>query len=331
MSLKDLKSKSDQALASIGAGAASGEARVARPVTAPGATAFMQPTIDALSDRAKRAEAKAAQAERELAERPSEVALDLLVEVSSRKRRLTEDQFEELKANLANNVLVHPVAVRRLADGRFEIVSGHNRVAVFRELKRSSIPVVVVDIEEAKIDRSSFYANLLQPSLPDYERYLGFRGERERTGASQKTLAREAGVSEVVVSMLFAFEHLPEEALDAIGRRPESIGMNCAAELARLAREGKGGAVVEAVQLLVEGKLAQKDAIAYASRRAKPAKAAMRPDGVVKIKAGRSDYCQYYSRGATLRIDFKSEALRIAAEEGVAEYLRALADREKPN
>ncbi len=331
MSLKDLKSKSDQALASIGAGAGTGEGRAARPVTAPGATAFMQPTIDALSDRAKRAEAKAALAERELAERPSEVALDRLVEVSSRKRRLTEEQFEELKANLANNALVHPVAVRRLADGRFEIVSGHNRVTVFRELGRSSIPVVVVDIEEAKVDRSSFYANLLQPSLPDYERYIWFRGERDRTGASQKTLAREAGVSEAVVSMLFAFEQLPVDALEAISRRPESIGMNCAAELARFVREGKGSAVVEAVQLLVEGKLTQKEAIAFASRRAPPTKPTAHSTEVGKIKAGRSDYCQYYACGSTLRIDFKNEALRAAAEEGVVEYLRTLADRQKPN
>ena len=126
--------------------------------------------------------------------------------------------------------------------------------------------------------------------------------------------------------MLFAFEQLPVDALEAISRRPESIGMNCAAELARFVREGKGSAVVEAVQLLVEGKLMQKEAIAFAST-----KPTARSTEVGKIKAGRSDYCQYYSRGSTLRIDFKNEALRAAAEEGVVEYLRTLADRQKPN
>ena len=152
MSLKDLRSKSNEALASMPAGKPLPEGRVARPVTAPGATAFMQPTIDALNQRAKEAEAKVLDYERRLDQQPTEVALDQLVEVGSRKRRLTDEQFEELKANLAINSLVHPIAVRRREDGRLEVVSGHNRIAAYRALGRSTIAVVVVDIEEGKVD-----------------------------------------------------------------------------------------------------------------------------------------------------------------------------------
>lgn len=327
MSLKDLKSKSDEALASMPAGAPGGQSRVGRPITAPGATAFMQPTIDALNERAKSAEAKANELAHRLEQQPTEVALDRLVEVGSRKRRLSEQQFEELRANLEKNPLVHPIAVRRRPDGQFEVVSGHNRVAAYRALGRNTISVVVVDIEESRLDRSAFYANLLQPSLPDYEKFQGFKRERDQSGASQKAMAREAGVAESVVSMLFAFEALPLAAVNALEGKPEVLGMNGAAELARLTREGRGDAVTEAVKLLVEGRLTQKEAIAFASRRESAGKPKQASAAPVKIKSGRSDFCQYVARGTTLRIDFKSEAQRAEAEEGVAAYLRTLAER----
>lgn len=331
MSLRDLKSKSDQALASIPAGAGVGQARAGRPITAPGATAFMQPTIDALNDRAKAAEAKTLELEQRLEQQPTEVSLDRLVEVGSRKRRLSEQQFEELRANLEKNPLVHPIAVRRRADGQFEVVSGHNRVAAYRALGRNTISVVVVDIEESRLDRSAFYANLLQPSLPDYEKYLGFKRERERSGATQKALAREAGISDAIVSMLFAFEDLPAAAIGSLESRPDVLGMNAAAELARLSREGRTEAVTEAVKLLVEGRLTQKEAIAFASRRDVPVQPKSGTAVPIKIKSGRSDFCQYVAKGTTLRIDFKTEAMRAEAEEGVAAYLRTLAERGSTN
>lgn len=331
MSLRDeLLKKSQRAVEHMGvakpAAAKGAEPQGARPVTTPGAVAFLQPTIDSLNERVKEAETANAELRRKLASQPTEVPLEQLDEKPGRKRKLTPEQFEELKENLRSNPLVHPVAVKALGNGRFEIVSGHNRVDAFRALGRAAVPVVVVDIEEEILDRTAFYANLLQPSLPDFEKYLGFRREKEKTGATQKELAQAAGVPESTVSMLFAFEHLPERARQLIEDRPDGIGMNCAAELARLARDGAAERVVEAVELLVSGKLTQKEAVGHAGRRPArlpPTPAASKP---VKVRAGRLDFCQYVSRGTTLRIDFKDEEHRIEAEARIARLLQELAD-----
>jgi ParB family transcriptional regulator, chromosome partitioning protein len=340
MSLRDeLRAKSQKAVENMGAGPKATDAKsktATKPVTAVGAVAFMQPTIDALNERVKDAESRMKGAEaaneelrRKLDAQPTEVELELLEERPGRKRRLTPDQFEELKENLRNNPLVHPVAVKRLASGRFEIVSGHNRVDAFRALGRQTIPVVVVDIEEEILDRTAFYANLLQPSLPDFEKYLGFKREKDKTGATQKELAKLAGVPESTVSMLFAFESLPQRARELVEDRPSGIGMNCASELAKLAREGAAERVVEAVELLLSGKLTQKEAVAFAAR--KPSGQTPRPVAAspVKIKAGRVEFCQYVARGSTLRIDFKAEDDRTEAEKRIAALLKELAQASK--
>lgn len=326
MGLKDLKSRSDQALAQIAAPAAE-DNRPHRATTAPGATAFMQPTIDALNERAKTAEALAAQYRQQLDQQPVELPLDALVEVAHRRRRLTPEQFDELKNNLAHNPLIHPITVQRLADGRFELISGHHRAEVYRALGRSTIPVVVLDLEASQADRSAFYANLLQPSLPDYEKYLGFKAERERSGHSQKQMARDAGVPESVVSMLFAFDQLPEAAHQLIERRPEWVGMSCAAELARLVRAGREEQVLQALEQLVEGRLTQKEALRWANRSPAPAAASRASTAPVRIRAGRLEFCSYQGRGSSLRIDFRSEELRAEAEAAIAATLQTLAER----
>jgi ParB family chromosome partitioning protein len=328
MSLKDLKARSDKALATIGNPPAA-DSREMRPTTTPGAAAFMQPTIDALNERAKAAEGQVEELRRKLALQPTEAALELLDQVPGRKRKLTPDEYAELKENLRINPLMHPVTVRALANGRYEIISGNNRTDIFKELGRKTIPITVVDIEDQSADRYAFFANLLQTPLPDFEKYLGFRRERDSTGATQKELARSAGVPESKVSMLFAFESLPARAQELIESQPHAIGMSCAADLARLTKEGLAEQVVEAVGLLVTGKVTQKEAVLHASR--KPAHA-RRPTAAidpVKIRAGRAEFCQYVSRDRILRIEFKSTEDRLEAEQRVTEVLQALAQESR--
>jgi ParB family chromosome partitioning protein len=327
MGLKDLKLRSDDALAQIAAQKTVVDTRPLRATTAPGATAFMQPTIDALNDRAKKAEALAAEYQSKLEQAPIELPLDVLIEVPHRRRRLTPEQFDELKGNLANNPLIHPITVQRVANGRFEIISGHNRAEVYRSLGRTLIPVVVMELDSDHVDRSAFYANLLQPSLSDFEKYQGFRAERDRTGHSQKQMAKDAGVSESIISMLFSFDHLPEEALLLVERRPDVIGMSCAAEMAKLCRSGRKADVIDAVEQLVEGRLTQKEAIRHAARKVAISVARPAPQAPVRVRVGRLEFCQYQSRGTSLRIEFRSEEQRIEAEAVIAEALQALAKR----
>ena len=330
MSLKDLKNKSTSALDSISSTPAK-PATSARPVTAPGATAMMQPTIDALNERAKSAEARATEAEQSLAivelkinDSPKELPLDVLVEVEGRRRKLTAEQFEELVANLTENPLVQPVVVKKLEDGKYEVVSGHNRLAAYRLLGRHSIPVTVSELEDR--DRAAFFANLLQPTLPDYAKYLGFKKWQEETEDSQAVMAKKAGTTKNTISRLFAFADLPAEAVDLIAEKPEVIGASCASDLSRLVAAGKKNQVVEAIRLLAAGEITQIEAVKLAGKQ-EPKVRQVEENFTVKIKAGRLEYCRYSVKGGTLRIDFKDALERQNVEEKIAKLLQDLAEK----
>lgn len=327
MSLKSLKSKSDDALASIVTRAPDNKA-VSRPVTSPGATAFMQSTIAELEERARYAELQVAELMQRLKAQPVDIAVDGLIEIPGRRRHMAPDEFLQLTENLRHNPLVHAIAVFLREDGQYEIVSGHHRVDAFKLLGRKLIPAICVNIEIALADRTAFFANLFQSSLTDYEKFAGFRQERERSKLPQKELARISGISESALSMLFTFEKLPQEALRLINTNPACIGMSCAAELSKLARAGRDGQVTEVIELLVDGKITQTEAVRRASRSAQTPRLRW-SEKPTKIRAGRLEFCEYSIRGNSLRIDFRSEDLRMEAEAAITDVLQKVAEKMK--
>jgi ParB family chromosome partitioning protein len=189
------------------------------------------------------------------------------------------------------------------------VVSGENRLQAYRDMGRATIPVTVLQLAEEQVERAAFFANLITQELSDYERWQGFKREQEATGMSQSELARLAGVSDQLVSDLFAFSRLPKAALEEIGAHPQRIGVKLVKELARLSGGERDGRVVEAVRLVIQGELKQQQAMAHARavpRASKPEASARR------ILAGRFKFAERRAVGSSVRVDFAAEGVDMA-------------------
>jgi ParB family transcriptional regulator, chromosome partitioning protein len=275
------------------------EAGTARPVsteprTSPGRLMDAQHRINTAQARIKELESQ-------LEERAAlEVPLDALVEVSGRRRKLTTEQFQELKSNLAQHALATPILVRALPNGRFEIVAGHNRVAAYRELGRTTIRANVASIEESEIEFAAFFSNLLSPSLTDFEKYWNFKRLQELSGLSRTEISESAGLSKSHVTRIFSFDTLPEAAKAALAERPERLGSNAAQKLAALTEAGKAEKVVEAVRRLVDDEnFTQDKAVAFAAEKPKAAA----PSSTV-VRAGRKKVCEVSTRNGVVGVRF---------------------------
>lgn len=244
--------------------------------------------------------------------RDSAIELGLLHEVAGRKRHLSPEQFGELKDNIARHGLISAITVRTREQGGFEIVSGHNRVAALRELGEKTVKAIVVDGDEARATLHAFYANLIQPSLPDFEKFLGFQNIEDVTKKSRKEMAEDAGVAPSMVTLWFSFADLPPEAIEMIRTAPEKLGATAASALSKLTRLGRGDQVTHAVKELIEGKITQAQAIVAATRDdgKKPVKAKK----ARRIMRGKEVYAEISSGAATLRITFLSETERSRVE-----------------
>ncbi|TDK59214.1 ParB/RepB/Spo0J family partition protein [Sapientia aquatica] len=254
----------------------------------------------------------------------SKIKLSDLLEIEGRRRKLTADEFKELKNNLEKHPLVTPITVRSVADGKYEIISGHNRVAVYRELGRSEIPAVVNDFDEIKSELGALFANLFHPSLPDVQKYAHFKRLKEVTGKSQRELAEESGADPSAIARFMSFERLPAEALALIYENPEKIGATAAAAFALISeKEYKQAAVIQAVKDIIAGDITQEVGVRQAKEAGDNVFVAAEPRRVVTpIKAGKFKYCKVLSTDQTIRIDFESKEERDLIEKTVMDIIK---------
>lgn len=300
-------------------------APVRMPKTAPGQLMSSLPFLAEKEREIEELQSKLRAAENAA---PQELPLDDLVEVEGRRRSLTGQQYQELRDNLRNNELVQAVTVRRLESGKYEIISGHNRVAIYRELGRDRIrAMVLANADEYLAEASAVYANLFQSELPDFGKYLGFTRLLALTGKTQKEVAAASGADEKSVSRWLSFGDLPQDALDLIAAAPDKLGGSSAMALAALAKEGKEAAVIEAVRGIIDGRFTQEAGVRFAKAGGKTVAKPVRPEPTV-IRSGKSVYCKMITAGDSLRLDFKSEEHRQAAEVAIREILESLSRQE---
>ncbi|MDR5781234.1 ParB/RepB/Spo0J family partition protein [Caballeronia sp. LZ065] len=314
------------------------------PRTSTGRLLDVQLRVNEAIDRAESAEAKAVNAEaarqaveqsladarkqlEALATSSSSAAKDLdintLVEVEGRRRMLSADEYAELRANLAASELMHPIVFRPLGDGQNEIISGHNRVSIYRELGRSRIKAVPFTGSKAEAEMGAAFSNLLAPSLPDFEKYRQFVRMRELSGLSQTDIIRLSGLTQGHVARIFSFANLPAEARELISKNPHCLGGNAAQKLAMLSEQGHVAMVIDAVKKLVEDPtLTQEKAIALASPKAQKAPAPQ----VQTFNRGKRKICDMSVRSGVIALRFSGkQGETVASEwsEKIAEYIRS--------
>lgn len=301
MSLKSLAARSKAAMDRVDQAESSTllPARAERtPVSNAGAMMMMQPQITAAEKRAELAESKLGGA--------LLVPLDALVSVPGRRRKLTDEQFEQLRDNLANNPLIQPIVVKRVDDERFEVISGDNRLAAYKALGRKEIEVTISSSLDSQHDaaRAAFFANLLQPSLPDYEKFLGFQQEMARTGHAQVELAQQAGISKTLMSNIFAFAKLPPAITSILSTTPSALSATGAIAMLAALESGKV-TDTEAAALLaarVEHRTTENDLLRKLDRPA--TQKAVKPAAARSaFRDGRTTKCELITTTTGLRLE----------------------------
>lgn len=351
--MKEMREKSKGLLDDIAARRARGEQAVGKPApetpmearTAPGRMFGLQEKIFLAEERARKAEEElealrnsagdsealqAAEAQvRETEEalkvaeaalkdalkgQPARVAkLAELHEIPGRRRKLSAQQYAELLANLKHNPLTNPVTVRVRAESGYEVIAGHNRIAVYRDLGRDEIAINVLDLDDDETERAAFYSNLLSPSLPDYEKFIGFQARMKKKGLTQSELAVEAGVTQPYISTLMAFGELPSDALKYVEEAPELFGTRVVPKFVQLTKQGKTQSVVEAFKKIATEGLNQAAALKLAEGRVAAESKRLEP---IVVRQGKIKFCEIIRADKTVRLSFASaaEAEAIMAE-----------------
>ena len=168
----------------------------------------------------------------------------------------TDAKLQELAESIKQHGVIEAVCVRPKADGRMEIIAGHNRVAAARLAGLTTVPAIVQQLDDAQaaimlVDSNLQHRETLLPSEKAFAyklRLESMKRQGDRTdltsaqiepklnsNRSNEQLAAEAGESRAQIQRYIRLTHLVPALLDMVDNGKP--GFAAAVDLSFLGRD----------------------------------------------------------------------------------------------
>ena len=130
----------------------------------------------------------------------------------------------ELKDSIKNSGLLQPITVRKISNGKYEIVAGERRYRACRELGMESIPVIEMNVGDARGYELSVLENIQRENLNPIEEAESYLMLMEVYGYTQEKLSEKLGKTRSSVSNKMRILKLPASVKEMVKKGEISYG-----------------------------------------------------------------------------------------------------------
>ena len=102
------------------------------------------------------------------------------------------EEKEQLLQSIRTQGAIEPLIVRPLSESEYEVISGHRRMEVYRELGIEKLPVIVRNLTDEQAVSMMADANLHRENILPSERAFAYKMKWEAAKKSEKTLSQRA-------------------------------------------------------------------------------------------------------------------------------------------
>lgn len=180
--------------------------------------------------------------------RSLDVDIDLLEPNDYQPRAHMDDaRLEELARSIQTNGVIQPILVRRLPQGRYQIIAGERRWRAARRSGLHKVPIVVKELAETDRQRwleMALIENIQREDLNAIEEAEAYRRLIDEFGLSQEAVAAQVGKDRSSIANHLRLLKLPEEVradvaagLLSMGHARALVALPNEADQRRLARE----------------------------------------------------------------------------------------------
>lgn len=127
------------------------------------------------------------------------------------RKNFNWDDLEGLAESIHYNGLLQPITVRKKENGRYELISGERRLRACKMAGLSSIPSIVIDINDEKSALLAVIENLQRENLHFFEEAVAIERLIKGFGLSQEEVSRKLGKSQSALSNKLRILRLPDE------------------------------------------------------------------------------------------------------------------------
>jgi ParB family chromosome partitioning protein len=125
------------------------------------------------------------------------------------RRTFDEEALEELAASITEVGLLQPVVVRKLGEGKYELVMGERRWRASQRAGLEFIPAIVRETPDTDMLRDALLENLHRQQLDPLEEAAAYQQLLDDFGATHEQLAQKVGRSRPHISNTLRLLNLP--------------------------------------------------------------------------------------------------------------------------
>ena len=151
--------------------------------------------------------------------------IDKIVTNNNQPRKYFDNEkMSELKDSIKNSGLLQPITVRKISNGKYEIVAGERRYRACRELGMESIPVIEMNVGDARGYELSVLENIQRENLNPIEEAESYLMLMEVYGYTQEKLSEKLGKTRSSVSNKMRILKLPASVKEMVKKGEISYG-----------------------------------------------------------------------------------------------------------
>jgi len=254
-----------------------------------------------------------------------------MVEANPFQPRMAFDQeaLEELASSIRTLGLIQPITVRKVSDGRYQIISGERRFKACRMAGMTMIPAYIREADNQGMLEMAIVENIQRENLDPIETALSFQRLMDECRLTQEMMADRVGKKRASIANTLRLLRLPVKVqhdlkvgLLSVGHAKVLLGLDSPQEQERLCdlviREG-----LSVRQLEEELKSARRSSAGSSAKKAAPANLP------VEYTRMLSHIGKYFESGISVRRSNSGKGtmtIKFNSDEEVKKFLAALED-----
>jgi len=120
-----------------------------------------------------------------------------------------EDALNELIASIKEIGILQPPVVRKISEGRYELIMGERRLRAAKAAGLTSIPVIIRQTPDNELLREALIENIHRSQLNPLEEAAAYAGLLDDFGCTHDELASKLGRSRPLISNMLRLLNLP--------------------------------------------------------------------------------------------------------------------------
>lgn len=154
-----------------------------------------------------------------------EVDIDLIEPNNFQPRtNFDEERLEQLAQSIRANGIIQPLLVRRVSNGKYQLVAGERRWRASQRAGLQRVPCVVKEIPEDKMLELALIENIQRQELNAIEEAHAYKRLIESLGLTQEMVAQRVGRDRTFITNYLRLLRLPDDIQGLVEAEQLSMG-----------------------------------------------------------------------------------------------------------